>query len=165
MYLSITSCIVSQILIEGITYFCVISTRSRTILIKLNDYSFGVLSVRVFLCIEARLMLASLFSRSLRKRESSMAACPDQCRLNTRHLGGNGITDFHTRGQNIPLGKSWISVVAYIHLSGEACAISLIPLMNMMLSTVHHNYPSRTRLDIKYIYFGYLNRDKRMCSL
>ena len=54
----------SQILNEGITYFCIISTRSRTILIKLNDYSFGVLGVRVFLCMEARMMQAALLSRS-----------------------------------------------------------------------------------------------------
>ena len=57
MYLSITSCIVSQILIEWITYFCVISNRSRTSLIKLNVYS---LSVRVLLSLEARIMLAAV---------------------------------------------------------------------------------------------------------
>ena len=57
MYLSITSCIVSQILIEWITYFCVISNRSRTSLIKLNVYS---LSVRVVLGVEARIMLAAV---------------------------------------------------------------------------------------------------------
>ena len=57
MYLSITSCIVSQILIEWITYFYVISNMSRTSLIKLNVYS---LSVRVLLSLEARIMRAAV---------------------------------------------------------------------------------------------------------